>query len=242
VKVNINTKPKWISKGLKVSTKNKRKIMLNFYKTKTLENKIKYTKYTKLLKKCIVLAQKTANSKFIRKSKNICKASWKVVKAEVNNTQESGVIDILAINGNNITQPSQVAEALNDYFIQSTNILNHNTARTLDMGTSISNSIFLMPFSDHEVLKVITTLNNTHAEGFDEISTKVIKECKFELVTVLTYLINLSLQTGNFPEKLKISIVKPVYKKGEKTDIVNYRPITLVPILSKIFEKAMHKR
>jgi hypothetical protein len=63
-----------------------------------------------------------------------------------------------------------------------------------------------------------------------------------KLVSILTYLINLSFSSGTFPKLLKKSIVKPVYKKGAKTDITNYRPITLIPILSKVFEKCMYKR
>lgn len=47
---------------------------------------------------------------------------------------------------------------------------------------------------------------------------------------------------GSFPDALKYSIVKPLYKKGEKSDINNYRPITLIPILSKVYEKCMYKR
>jgi len=47
---------------------------------------------------------------------------------------------------------------------------------------------------------------------------------------------------GIYPEKLKFSLIKPIYKSGDKSSLSNYRPISLLPVLSKIFEKVIHKR
>lgn len=102
--------------------------------------------------------------------------------------------------------------------------------------------MFLKPMTVNEVRQEITLLNNTNSEGYDEISTKIIKGCVNEIIDVLTYLINLSFGCGIFPEALKFSIIKPLYKKGDRHDMSNYRPITLIPILSKIYEKCMYKR
>ncbi|CAG9789488.1 unnamed protein product [Diatraea saccharalis] len=96
--------------------------------------------------------------------------------------------------------------------------------------------------SDTEVKKQVMSLNNTNAEGHDEISTKIIKASIDKFISVLTFLINLSFSTGIYPNILKLSIIRPLFKKGEKSDIRNYRPITLVSILSKIFEKCMLSR
>ena len=70
----------------------------------------------------------------------------------------------------------------------------------------------------------------------------MIKICKEELSHPLVYLINLSLEKGEFPEELKQGLIKPIFKKGEKQLCSNYRPITILSTLSKTFEKVMYTR
>ncbi len=66
---------------------------------------------------------------------------------------------------------------------------------------------------------------------------KLVKTIKFTLIKPITILINQMLNTGIFPDLLKIAKVVPVYKKDDETQFNNYRPISLLPAISKIFEK-----
>lgn len=99
-----------------------------------------------------------------------------------------------------------------------------------------------MPCSECEVKKVIKSLKNTNAEGYDGLSTKIIKRSCNEISSILCHIINHSFWQGVFPDTLNTSIVKPLHKKDDRGELVNYRPITLISILSKIFEKLMHSR
>jgi hypothetical protein len=92
------------------------------------------------------------------------------------------------------------------------------------------------------VVSIIKSLHNKKSMGIDEISEPLIKKCYPKITNVLTYIINLSLSTGYFPDQLKIAKVKPLYKKGLDTDVGNYRPVSLISVFSKIIEKIMHKR
>jgi hypothetical protein len=80
------------------------------------------------------------------------------------------------------------------------------------------------------------------SHGYDEISTKILKISSPFISSPLNYICNKVLVKGIFPDRLKFSILKPLYKKGSKTDISNYRPTSLLTSSSKIFEKVMQTR
>lgn len=102
-----------------------------------------------------------------------------------------------------------------------------------------NNSIFLFPTDANEMVKIIKSLNCTQSVGYDDIRTDIVKKCNKYICSPLSHIVNLSFEKGEFPEKLKFSIIKPLHKKDDPSDMNNYRPITLIPILAKIFEKAM---
>ena len=79
------------------------------------------------------------------------------------------------------------------------------------------------------------------SQGFDNISTKLLKSTIDEILIPLTHIINLSIQSATVPEKIKIAKIIPIYKSGEKDIFNNYRPISLLPALSKIMEKIVGK-
>lgn len=139
-----------------------------------------------------------------------------------------------------INDPNKIAEAFNAYFISTTNKFTNNCDNTNKF--SLTSSMFLTPYGKNDIVKIINSLNNTNSVGCDQISTHIIKSCSKEIAEVVTHLVNLSFEKGCFPESLKLSVVKPLFKKGNHTMMNNYRPITLVPVFSKIFEKAIHKR
>ena len=86
------------------------------------------------------------------------------------------------------------------------------------------------------------TLNNLKPKpscGYDGISTKLLKTCRLEICKPLTLIINQMLTAGIFPDDLKVAKVIPLFKKGKKEILDNYRPISLLPSLSKIFERVI---
>ena len=78
--------------------------------------------------------------------------------------------------------------------------------------------------------------------GADEINFNVIKHCFGKLCGPLKYLFDLSLQSGVFPDLMKIVIVSPIFKTIDTADISNYRPISVLPCFSKILERVMYNR
>ena len=90
--------------------------------------------------------------------------------------------------------------------------------------------------------KIIESLKAKTSAGPDNISDNLIKIIKQEIVPSLTIIINQSLETGIFPESLKIAKIVPLFKKDDPTKVNNYQPISLLNSISKIFEKVIHQQ
>jgi len=93
----------------------------------------------------------------------------------------------------------------------------------------------------YEINKIIHSLKNKTSHGYDEISDKILKARSPFILSPLTYIFNKILSSKIFPDQLKYSEIQPLFKKGEKTKVSNYRPISLLPSLSKIIEKIIYK-
>ena len=92
---------------------------------------------------------------------------------------------------------------------------------------------------EDDILKIINKMDNKSSSGYDMFSNKIIKAIKNEISKPLTLIINQMLESGIFPDSLKIAKIIPLYKKGNINSITNYRPISLLPTLSKVFERVI---
>jgi Notch-like protein len=98
------------------------------------------------------------------------------------------------------------------------------------------------PTTTKETDEIIKSLKVKDSHGYDEISTKILKISSTFIISPLNYICNKVLFKGIYPDRLKFSVIKPLYKKGNKQDTSNYRPISLLTSFSKIFEKVMLNR
>lgn len=228
----------WVTKGLRKSCKTNRTYRYKYYTSKSRSDKIKYRDYNKLLKTCIAKAKRYSNNRTVLRSKNKCKATWNVITSETTAKKTREHINEIVYENDIIKDPRAIATIFNNYLIDRTNFADSKVE--LPNVQKQSNSMYLTPVDAEIVEKIIMSLNSTQSVGYDGITTNVLKECRKEISPVLARLINLSFETGTFPEKLKLSIVKPLHKKGDKKNVANYRPLVLSPVFAKIFEKAMH--
>jgi hypothetical protein len=96
--------------------------------------------------------------------------------------------------------------------------------------------------STYEIEKIIKSLRTKNTCGFDEISNRIIKLSAPFIISPLTYICNVVLSTAVFSDRLKYAIIQPIFKKGNKQEISNYRPISLLTSFSKIIEKLNYAR
>ena len=105
-----------------------------------------------------------------------------------------------------------------------------------------SRSIFFSPTDTHEILKIMSSLKSKKSTGHDNISANFIKQVQTNISLPLSILINKSLEHGYVPKMFKTAKVTPIYKAKDALEFTNYRPISLLPTISKILEKVVHKR
>jgi hypothetical protein len=153
-------------------------------------------------------------------------------------------------DGNIISRSSEVAAKFNECFSSiASNIKTQISARlTFDpegfqnfLQAPTSNSIYLNPVTPSEVQDVINKLK-TKATLDTKIAPIKVANDDPKFTGAIAEIVNSSFQQGVFPTSLKIAKVVPIHKGGSKTDVTNYRPISLLSSFSKIFEKRMHVR
>ena len=96
--------------------------------------------------------------------------------------------------------------------------------------------------TSNDVFDIIKTLKNKPSSGYDNINAIFMKKIQTHICYPLSVLVNQSLSTGIFPAQLKIAKIIPLFKKNDDDDMNNYRPISLLPVFSKIFEKVVQNQ
>ena len=146
------------------------------------------------------------------------------------------------IDNNPTSNPNTIANAFNNFFGNIAESTKAKISKTKKSPMSFlknpnNHSIFFYATSSEEILNIIQSLDNNKSNGPNSIPTNIIKLIAPTLSPILSKLINLSYQKEIYPDCLKISTITPVYKKGSKLNVENYRSISLLSNINKIFEK-----
>jgi len=201
--------------------------------------------FNKTLKRVIKLSKLNYfNAKFKDLQSDI-KNTWKNINKLVGKSPRSRSVEF-EIDGIAVNEPKIIANAFNDHFSEVapkllSKIPNFNKSPIDYMGSPKQVSFAPHGATEMEVAKAIMKLPNKKC-GTDAIPTHVWKHCCDLVAMIVSKLFNKSLDTGTFPSVLKIAQVIPIHKSGAKTNICNYRPVSLLPTLSKLFEKLMNIR
>ncbi len=102
--------------------------------------------------------------------------------------------------------------------------------------------MFFEPTTEQEIGEIINSLRYCVASGYDNIPMWIVRDTGHLILEPLTHLINLSINSGIVLQQLKIARVVPIFKSGENSVFSNYRPISVLPIFSKILEKVVYNR
>jgi hypothetical protein len=250
----------WITHGLIVSIHKRNRPYLNWRK---YENRcrreesticdrlrISYVTYRNMLNSLIRKCKKEYYERQLRLSSGNAKKLWNVVnQITARRAPKCSNIDKLEDNGQIVTDKLVISTKMNRYFVDIANTLVENMSgpttvqsRTESTDPPIAELNVWNNVAADEVSLLIDELKNSSARGPDGIKAETLKSVKRFVAEPLSYIINLTMNTGIFPASLKDSIVVPVHKGGSPLLMNNYRPISLVSQVAKIFEKAIKRR
>jgi len=237
----------WITPDI-ISNMKKRQAYLALYRKNRITKQF-YNKFRNFVTAQIRKSKKDYYNQLFEKYKTDLKATWReinqLIRPNSNNKAKSTIQKVL-FNDKIITDEFEIADTFNTFFSN----IGKNIAQTHNSSVSDHNSyligdyphsFFFAPVTVKDVETCITSLKNK-STNINKLPVKIIKHLKSIIAPIFSTLINNSFSNGVFPQDLKQAKILPLHKSGDKSDINNYRPISILPTFSKIFEKIACKQ
>jgi len=239
----------WFTKGLLISRNTKLKLNQIFRRSPTAANKIKFNNFRNLYNKLIREAKKLHFHRKLAEYQHDLKKTWQTVFLAIKkNTSKKVDCASLYINNQLIDDPRTIAESFNSFFVTAaSNIINtlHPSPKNPISNVPLIPATFSLtnvPVTMPEILEATQLLLNKKTPDLNGISTHFLKKIIDIILIPLHHILKLSFDSGYVPTQLKIAKVVPVFKSGDRLAMDNYRPISLLPALSKIMEKIVANR
>ena len=180
----------------------------------------------------------------LESSKSNPRKTWKLIN-EVTSRKKNMTKDIseIQIGNKSITSTPELAEIFNKHFIEigpklASEIPISNIKPESYLTPTVKSFTLQSPNVDM-VCKLLRGINEKKATGLDKIPCKLLKLAADVLAPSLTDIFKCAIDTGIFPDEWKLARVTPIFKKGAKSELNNYRPISVIPIVAKIFERVI---
>ena len=208
-----------------------------------LENK-NFNAYKSTLRRLINQAKKLYFSGQFLKQRGNGRKTWQTIDNALHRKSNRISPNAILIEGDICTNKENMANAFNKYFANicttiqapNDNVISH----TSYLNTSVHYSFKFKTINNATTLQYLSNLTNSYSCGHDNINNTLLKSISNEISRCITLIINQSISTGSYPENLKLAKVIPIFKKNDKLEINNYRPISVLPVISKVFENVMH--
>ena len=166
---------------------------------------------------------------------------WRLAKSFVKKDKtQSSLYPPISLNNQNICDDQEKAEAFNEFFLTHSNI-DASNAPLPDDTTMVNETLPAVTITEKDVSDLLKTLDTSKATGPDQISQMMLKQTGDAIVPSLVKLFNLSLRSSKYPSEWKKANVIPIFKKGDASSIDNYRPVSILSCVGKLFERAVFK-
>lgn len=241
--MNKKARKPWIDASLLKRMRERDNLFSTFIKTKQIDYLRRFKQFRNKLGYDIKRARTQYYEHKFAAILNDQKAVWNTINDLLLSSNKKTVTELM-IEGKSCSG-TLLADMFNNHFLKSGAC---EISTSTDTGCepyitkSITKSIFLTPADESEIHSFIMNLPNNSAAGVDGIKAEPLKSVSQYISGPLTHICNLILSTGIFPDKLKIARVSVIHKGGIENDLNNYRPVSVLPIFSKIIERVLYHR
>ena len=265
--IRANNSP-FMTKSLRKMIMSRSRCKNDFYKNRTAQH---WEKYRKLRNDVVKLTKKVKRDYFVNLNLNSVtdnKKFWQSVKPNFTNKSLKSKKIILVENGDIISENNKTVEIMNDYFVNITKEMDIPEVCHTDVDSLCTDPIDVITqmYSEHpsilkikenvkvgmnfnfdeiyesQVEKEILNLNSKKSTGPDSIPPKVLKHSVHIVKAPMTQLFNNMIKLNHFPSDLKYANVAPIFKKDDNTNKENYRPVSILPSISKVFGRMMFQQ
>ena len=248
-KARKRRKHPWMTAGILKSIDNRFLLLKKSIELKTVEARQTYTRFRNKLTHTIKLAKQTYHGNGFDEIKGDVNKTWKKInKMRGSNAKtKNSLPEKLIVEGTEIHDKHDIANHLNKHFVEkgpklASKLPNSNASIYKSLGQRNPHS---MTFNDSTVSEVVSIGNKfdiNKAFGVDNIPAILIKWAIHIIAPFLSKFFNIFMKIGVYPDTLKVAKVTPLHKKGDKTVDDNFRSISVLTQINKIFEKVIHER
>ena len=236
----------WLSTALKESIKRKNKLHAHSKKCGDPVLQCYYKKYRNKLNQLIKTAERKHYHDLLIEHKSNIKKSWQIIKFVINKRKYKMPCTKFKLNGTIIDDGIDIANKFNNFFVNVGNTLAKSIPTSHKhpndyISYNASNTFSLEPVTENEICKIIGTFKDS-AAGWDGIKPGIVKHIKEIVCIPLKHICNMSFQSGIFPFELKIANVVPIFKTSDEMVFSNYRPVSVLPVFSKLLERLVYNR
>ena len=241
-RVKRKTQPDWLTSDILDAMKTRDR-------HKSLDNDNDYKLWRNKVNKMIKQAKKTQYQTYIDNNKDKPGSIYKLFQ-EVGSRKGCRKTSISSIKNNGIhtEDPRDIANAFNNFFVNVAAKIkepvlnqNHEKLKNFCQSKLSENTTFsISPIEKEKVSKLLSAMDTSKATGTDNVGPRLLKLAAPYISDDITYICNQSINKSTFPRKWKEAKVSPLHKNGPHDDVNNYRPISILPVLSKVLEKHVH--
>lgn len=234
----------WMTRELIRLVRKKNKLYKTFVKTRNSDDLIAFKRFRNQVTGRLKQAKAAYYKGLFNESKvHNTKLLWKNLNDVLNRKTRNDTFENVSVGGN-IIRGQDLAEHFNAYFI---NACDSNCQATPydpceSLQDNLQSTIFLSPVEENEMFSAFFNLKNTRSLDVYDMQILPIKRVLYCILGPLTYIVNQCFSSGSFPKRLQVAKVSVIHKGGNRNEVSNYRPVSVLPVFSKGFEKVIYVR